>query len=184
MKKKKRQRIKEGAIVRIELSEDRLAFGRLFPGGRIGVYDYTSTIEKEYLSIEELIGFPIFLYCVVYDDVITRGMFDIIGFKELTQTEIDKMPPMFMQDIMNIDDCVIFDYNGNEKKVTPQECIGLERASVWEAHGLVKRIEDYYAGKKNFNVELNKPILSKEDPRYMAGPNLKWSFEEEKFYKT
>jgi hypothetical protein len=184
MEKKKRQRIKDGAVVKINLSENRLIFGRLIVG-RIGIYDFVVPQSEQLPEIEVIISKPTFLYCSVYNDVITKGVFEIIGFKELTKDEIDKIPAKFMQDLVNIDDCVIFWPDGRERRATPQECIDLERSSVWEAEGLVQRIEDHYAGKRNFHVELDKVILSKDDLRYMPPPQaLRWDFEKQEFYRT
>lgn len=184
MEKKKRQRIKDGAVVKITLSENRLIFGRLLVGG-IAIYDFVVPQSEKMPEIEVIINKPIFLYCSIYNDVITKGTFEIIGVKELTIDEINEIPAKFMQDLVDIDDCVIFWPDGREKKVTPQECIGLERSSVWDAEGLVGRIEDHYAGRRNFHVELDKVILSKDDPRYMPPPQaLRWDFEKQEFYRT
>jgi hypothetical protein len=184
MNPKKKQKINEGSIVKIELSLKRVSFGRLFPGGRVGVFDSIVPKDKPYPAIEKIIKLPIFLYCVIYDDVITRNKFEVIGFEELTHEDLNKIPPIFTQDTINLNDCIISYYTGEKKKATPHECVGLERSSVWEADGLIRRIEDHFEGRKFFYEELFKPILTKDDVRYMAGPNLKWSFEEEKFYKV
>jgi hypothetical protein len=114
--------------------------------------------------------------------VITKGIFEIIGFKQLEQKDIDIMPPHFTQDMVNIEDCAIYYEDGRECKATPQECIALEGPLTWEAGSLIDRIQDHYAGKKNPYVELHKVILSKDDPRYL-NPKVRWSFEEGKFYR-
>lgn len=180
-KKSKRQNIKEGAIVKIPLSEKRLIFGRLLPG-RIGIYDFIIKQDELLPAIDDIIKHNIFLYSMVYDSVIKNGIFEIIGFKELTEDEIKRIPPKFHQDLQNYRNCTIYWFNGGEKKATPEECIGLEPSIIWEAEGLIKRIEDHYLGKKNFNVEYHKVILSEDDPRYKAGPNARWDFEREEFY--
>ena len=92
------------------------------------------------------------------------------------------MPPHFNQDEVNIEECTIYYENGKEEKVTPQECIGLEGPTIWEAQGLIERIQDHYAGKKNPYVELSKVVLTKDDPRYL-NPKVRWNFSEEKFNK-
>ena len=116
--------------------------------------------------------------------MITKGLFEIIGFKELTEEEIENIPPKFTQDLVDINKCVIYYYDGREFKAKPEDCIGLESSSVWEAQGLVERIQDYYSGKRNYHVELMKPILSTNDPRYLPKPNeLRWNFEKQEFYK-
>jgi hypothetical protein len=173
---------KEGSIVKIEISGSRLVFGRLLPGYRIGIYDLITSEIDSLSSIESVIRAPIFLYCVIYKDVITKGVFQIIGFKELSAIDLEKIPPSFTQDLVNIDECVIFYYDGKEKKANPEDCINLERASIWEAKGLIQRIEDFYAGRRNPYLELDKVILSKNDPRYL-NPNVRWDFKEERFFR-
>ena len=80
---------------------------------------------------------------------------------------------------------MIFWLGGNQRKASPKECIGLEPSSVWEAQGLIQRIEDHYACRLNFHVELDKVILSKDDPRYLPPPQaLRWDFEKHVFYRT
>jgi hypothetical protein len=183
----KRQKYKAGAIVKIELTDKRLVFGRLLPGvmSMINVYDFIGEDDLEKITIEDLVKKPVLFCCGLYRTIITKGIFEIIGNKEFTESEIAGIPPLFKQDIVNIDDCLIFWPTGGERKARPEECIGLEQSSVWSEKGLIERIEDYYSGKKNFNVEHQKVILSKNDPRYMP-PNgmLRWDFEKREFYRT
>jgi len=184
MEKKKRQRIKDGAIVKIKLTDDRMVFARLMVG-KIAVYDFVAMQSNPIPETETIIGNPVIFYSSVYNDVITKGLFEIIGFKALTRDEIDQVPPVFTQDLVNIDDCTISYQDGRQLKGTPDDCIGLERLSVWEASAVTKRIEDHYGGKRNFYVELDKPILSKDDPRYLPPPKaLRWDFDKGEFYRT
>lgn len=184
MKKNKRQRIKGGAIIKINLSENKMVFGLLFPNADVGIYDFIVDCANGLPSINEIINKNIFLNIGLYNDVITKGDFEIIGYKELIKEDIEKVPPKFMQNLVNIHDCYIFWNDGSEKKVTPEECIGLERSAVWEAKAVVERIEDHYAGRNNFHVEHQKPILSEKDPRYLAPETLRWDFEKGQFYRT
>ena len=178
-----KNKIKEGSILQLELSNNEIVFGRVYPDFFIAVYDYKMAKNSNQIDIPMIIQQPILFYCCVYKDVIKKD-FIAIGYKDLSGAEIEAMPPQFMQDKIDINKCWIFDLDGKEKMATPSECLGLERSSVWEAEGLIKRIEDHYGGRKNFTVEFQKPILSKDDPRYLAGPNLMWSEKDEKFYRA
>lgn len=185
MEKKKKQQFKEGAIVKIGLSDDRIVFGRLLPGFHIGVYDCVFNKNYKFSFIEEVLNLKTLFYCVIYKNIIVNSFFEIIGFKELTSDELSAIPPSYNQDKVNITDCIIFYYDGRERKAIPQECVGLEKSSVWEAASLIERIEDLYAGKKNKYVELFKVILSKNDLRYLPPPQaLRWDFEKQEFYRT
>ncbi len=182
---KKRQRFKNGAIVNINLSSDRIAFGRLI-GTTIAIYDYIVAKTVIISSIEIIISKPILFYVSIYKDVILKGEFKILGVVALTDEDIVKTPPKFHQDIMDINDCTIFYPEDRlpERKATPQECLRLERSAVWDDYNIVDRIEDYYAGRKNVSVELFRPILSTNDIRYNSAGLIRWDFEKEEFYKV
>lgn len=49
-----RQRYKEGAIVKITLSNNKFAFGRLFQDQDIGIYDLIISLEDKTPSFKEL----------------------------------------------------------------------------------------------------------------------------------
>ncbi len=178
---KKRQRFKEGSIVKIKLSENRFVLGRLLPGFSVSIYDLIIKSDKDIPSVDDIIKNKVSFCVCIYKNIITKGIFEIVDFKELTPTEIDKIPPQFTQSLGYYQDCVIFYKDGREYKVKPEECIGLERSAVWDEHSLVDRIEDYYKKKKNFYVEYQKVILTADDPRYL-NPKVRWDFKEGKFY--
>ncbi|HEY4290606.1 MAG TPA: hypothetical protein VGN00_26075 [Puia sp.] len=180
MERRKRQKFKEGSIIKIELSESRLVLGRLLPGYHLCIYDGVFTGVANFPSNEAIISYDIFLYVRVFKDVITKGLFEIIGFYDLVQQDIDKIPPHFEQDMTDIENCVIYYEDGREIEAMPEECIGLEGPVIWEAASLIDRINDRFAGKKNAYEELFKVILSKNDPRYL-NPGVRWDFNKEKF---
>ena len=186
MAKSKRQQYKPGAVVEIKLTNGKIAFGRLLPGvaSTMAVYDFIIAQNEDY-SIGGILNKPVLFYCGFYRDIITKGIFKIIGVQEFMEREIEEMPfVFFMQDMVNIDDCVIYGVVKEERKVKPAECIGLERSSVWDEQGIIQRIEDHYAGRRNFHVELDRVILSKDDPRYLPPPKmLVWDFEKQVFYR-
>jgi hypothetical protein len=182
----KRQRYKAGAIAKIGLHNNRMAFGRLLPGvaSIICVYDFVVNENKQ-VSVDDILKNPVLFCCGLYRTIITKGTFEIIGIREFTENEIKNISPLFTQDIVNIKDCVIWWPTGEERKASPEECVGLERSAVWTEEGLIERIDDHYAGKRNFHVEDQKVILSEEDPRYLAPPGmLRWDFEKQVFYRT
>lgn len=184
----KKQKYKEGAIIKIDLEKIRkIGFGRLFNGFVIGVYNYTLNNDKPIPTIEKLTNNEFIFYETVYKKVIEKGDFEIIGYQQLTESEIESVPPKFTQDKVNINDCIIY-YTADrlpQKKVTPEECIGLEISSVSDSIHLVRRMEDYFSGKKNPSVELNKVILSTDDIRYLPPPmTLKWDYDKQEYYRT
>ncbi len=64
-----------------------------------------------------------------------------------------------MQDIGDFRRCTIFDTAGAERAAEPQECVGLERAVVWEKQAIEERLLDAFAGRPNADVERLKVRL-------------------------
>ena len=44
---------------------------------------------------------------------------------------------------------VDFDTAGMKKRVSPEECVGVERASVWDDHHIEERLLDHFMGRPN-----------------------------------
>jgi hypothetical protein len=179
--KKKRQRFKEGAFVAIQISGNRKVFARLLPAFELCVYDYLVTTKVDF-EISSVIDQPVLFYLGIYKTVVTSGYFEIVGYQGLSLEELKKIPPSFMQSEPKIEKCTLVYYDGRTENVPPSACIGLEKISAYNDLNVIRRIEDHYAGKKNIGVELHKVMLNREDPRYMNA-NVRWSFEEEKFYR-
>ena len=188
MEKKKRQHLKEGAIVKIELEKiNKTGFGRLFNGLVLGVYNYLIRPDDKLPTVSELSNQKIIFFVAIHKRVITSGDFPIIDYKPLQQVDIESVPPQFTQDKVNLEDCVIFYTEDRvpQRRATPEECIGLEISSVWDSVHVIKRMEDFYLNKRNYTAEMGKVILSKDDPRYLAPPGaLRWDFEKGEFYRT
>jgi len=49
--------------------------------------------------------------------------------------------------------CTLFDTAGNERAAEPQECMGLERAAVWEQSSVEQRLLDAFQGRPNADEE-------------------------------
>jgi Immunity protein 26 len=168
--KKVKQKFIVGSIFKIPLENQRFAYGRILDE-QIAVYDFINPINKDDPDLELITQQPVLFYVFIYHSVITEGYFEIIGFIKLTQEEIEKIPPYFNQDSININACVIFyqDARVPAYKANAQDCIGLENACLYDFKDIKKRIEDYYAGNKNNFVEYDKVILSTNDERYNDG---------------
>ena len=183
--KKRRQSYVAGAVIQINLRNEKAAYGRIL-GGIIAIYDFVSKKSEKTVPVKSIIDHPILFYCTIYESVVTKGIFEIIEQIDVSEEDIRHIPPGFTQDLANINDCVIFYHDDRipQFKATPQECIGLERSSVWDESNIIERIEDHFLGRKNFSYELFKPILSEDDIRFMSGPFLRWDFEAQTFYRV
>jgi len=56
---------------------------------------------------------------------------------------------MFDQDVADFRRCTIWDTLGNARAATPEECVGIERGSVWDTHGIEERLLDTFMGRPN-----------------------------------
>jgi hypothetical protein len=63
------------------------------------------------------------------------------------------VPEYFMHDLADPQKCRIIDIAGNMRRVTPEECVGLERAAVWDAEHVTARLRDHYSGRPNAYLE-------------------------------
>lgn len=140
----KRQRIKEGDVVAIPLSDGRFAFGREFEHG-LGIYDFISNTKDDFP-----IGINRFLFITgVYRDVLSSGIWP----KVTTDQRIEKNSPKkltgFTIDLIS-GSYEQYDYeSGKSKRASLEECVGLERVSAWDSDHIVKRIEDTIKKEKS-----------------------------------
>ncbi|MDA7964690.1 hypothetical protein [Ruegeria sp.] len=135
----KRQRWQVGALVEIPIGESCWAYGQL------GEEYFVAVLEgyfSERPTIENLIELPILFKSFVYRDVISRGYWLKVGRLE-PRSDVIKEDYRFKQDqisgalsLWHSD----FAEQGWERPALLSECLGLERAAVWEASYVEDRI--------------------------------------------
>jgi hypothetical protein len=84
---------------------------------------------------------------ILFITTITKGIWSIIG-KLPIEESLSKLPPRFIQYPIHPDKFRIKNYELNTQ--TPasfEECIGMERACVWEPHAIVERLNDYFENR-------------------------------------
>ena len=107
-------------------------------------FDYKS--NNKLLDFELLLNVPLLFVTAVYNDVVTKGIWEKVGKLEIRK-DLKILPQKFIQDAINKEKFEL--YNPNTGEITPttfDKIIGLERTAVWEAHAIVDRIRDYYNG--------------------------------------
>lgn len=67
------------------------------------------------------------------------------------------LPPMFRQDVVNPLKLQLV-FADRLEIATPAQCEGLERWAIWTAEGIERRLRDFYDGKENYYVGLDKEI--------------------------
>ena len=133
-----------GTFVRVPLEDGSFGYGRILSNPYVAFYNYKTMepsdnydlIDSQPLLFTQAVHLP--------DD----GRWTEIGWKAL-EGDVAKPVVQFMQDVMNFRKCTIFDSEGNRRQAEPEECVGLERASVWEAHHIEGRLLDTFQGRPN-----------------------------------
>lgn len=169
-----RQTNRVGNIFKIPLKEGYFAFGKILNKGQSCVYDLRLT-EEEYnmiTDLKEITNRVVLFHLAFFKDIITRGIYEVIGNEKVTQEEENRIPNKFSQDVFNLLDCSIF---SNEQpsiiKATPEECIDLERMVVYDYMTLIERIEHFYENKPYEEVEEWKVKIPPKG--YQAGEQFK-----------
>lgn len=148
----KRQRITEGAILEINIEKDYYVYAQILVKGLGGAFfDYRS--KQHLTALDELLKCEILFIVMVYNDVITQGKWIKVG-KLPIRKGLLVQPMKFIQDSTNPDKFELYNPNNGEiVNATKAECVGLERASVWEANHVEDRIRDHYLDVQNVWIE-------------------------------
>jgi len=133
-----------GTFVRIRLKDGSFGYGRLLEAPYVAFYDHR-TMEPN-SDLRTISSKPILFKQAVR----TSGLknWEVLG-KAALEGSVAEPVVAFTQDLADYRDCVIFDTAGNRREASPEECVGLERASVWEAHGIAERLLDTFMGRTN-----------------------------------
>jgi hypothetical protein len=147
----KRQQRTPGSIVRIDLGNGYYNYAQLLENG-VAFFDiYTKEVELSNLDL--LSTRPILFILEVYRDVISRGRWLKVG-KLPIREDLKVVPMQCIQDALNPKVFRLYNPNTEEMfSATREECEGLEKAAVWDAHHVEDRIRDHYNGVANVWIE-------------------------------
>lgn len=138
-----------GAIVKVPLNDGYHTYAWTLHEASFAFFDCRT--NEEIKDLGQIVSRPILFIIAVYKSAITKEKWKNIG-KVPLDDRFSKLPLKFMQDSHDHTRFSIYD-NGAIRPASREECIGLERAAVWEAEHVEERIEDYYAGRPNKWVE-------------------------------
>ena len=148
----KRQRITEGAILEIKIENEYYVYAQILKN-KLGYAFFDFRSNQRLVELDVLLKCKILFILMVYNDIITEGIWRKVGVLPIRQ-DLLVQPFKFIQDYDKPDNFELYNpNNGDIIKANKAECIGLERASVWEAKHVEDRIRDYYLGAKNIWVE-------------------------------
>jgi len=137
-----------GTFARIALADGSFAYARLLESPYAAFYNYRTTSPDS--DLDRIASNPILFRIAIRH--LALDAWDLIGRKALEE-QLTQPVVQFMQDIGNFQRCTIFDTAGHEKAAEPQECVGLERAAVWERNGVERRLLDAFLGQPNAETE-------------------------------
>ncbi|OJH42437.1 Imm26 family immunity protein [Cystobacter ferrugineus] len=126
-----------GAFVRMTLSDGSIGYGRLLESPYAAFYDYRTTGPDS--DLDRIASKPILFRIAIRH--LALDAWEFIGERALDE-HLTQPVVQFMQDLGDFRRCTIFDTAGDERDAEPQDCVGLERAAVWEKEGIEERLLD------------------------------------------
>ena len=148
-----KQKRKVGDFLRIPLPNGKWGYGRVLDNASYAIYDLVNDKTTE---ISEIIKQGVLFILAAYKDAVTSERWIVIGHSPLEQALI-RLPMKFIQDELNPEKFELYDPNtGKTTPAKKQDCIGLERAAVWEPFQVEERIVDHFSGKPNVWYEKMK----------------------------
>jgi hypothetical protein len=152
----KRQNAHGGDFLRIPLSNGTFAYGRVIDDTYAAFYDY-STSEPE-ADLDVIQSKPV-MFRIAVRRRPGKDKWEVIGRRDL-EAELARPVVQFTQDLANPAKCVIFDSAGYERAATPQECVGIEKAAVWDADNVERRLLAHVLGLPDDQSERLKVRLT------------------------
>jgi hypothetical protein len=142
---------KTGTFFKVPIDDVYHTYGRILDR-TYAFYDFKTDLDN--VEINEIEKAKILFNVFVHRSAINKGGWEIVGYKELS-SDLKEPVPFFIQTKGKPEVCYI-DINDDRKKVSPAECIGIERYAVWEHNHVQERLSDHYKGIPNKNTEISK----------------------------
>lgn len=133
-----------GTFIRIPLADGSFGYGRILSPPYVAFYDYRTTEPST--DCQVIAAQPLLFTQAVR--IRPGNGWTGIGWQPL-EGEVAKPVAFFMQDVMDPGKCTVFDTAGTSRPARPDECVGLERASMWDTHHIEGRLLDRFLGRPN-----------------------------------
>lgn len=134
-------RRKEGDILSI-IAEGEEYFGRVLEEPFVAFYEH----KAGDFTIDDVVERNIIFTIPVVNQAITRGRWSVIGRRPLSP-QLRAPIPTFRQDDKSGKLYILI--GNTEVPATPKECVGLERAAVWDPEHVEDRLRDARLGVEN-----------------------------------
>jgi hypothetical protein len=139
-----RSKNEAGTFLRIPLADGSFAYGRLLEAPYVAFYNHRTPDPSS--NLEEIASKPVLFKQAVRTSDLRKWA--PIGRADLTG-EVAKPVVRYTQNLLDFRKCTIYDSAGNERAATPEECVGLEQAAVWDAVHIEQRLLDTFMGRPN-----------------------------------
>ena len=133
-----------GTFLRIPLDDGSFGYGRVVNDHCMAFYHHRTTEPSSDLDVIESrpVIFKQSVRLFDTDSWVTLGVRPLQG-------EVAQPMVAFRQRLGDYRYCIIWDSTKGSRRATPEECIGLERASVWDAPHIQERLLDTFMGRPN-----------------------------------
>lgn len=149
---KVRGRGKVGDVVKIDLGNDTFGYGRILPEPLMAFYGLSSRQPKD---PTEVIESPVLFTVPVMNYAVKSEKWQIVGNFPLDEA-LKAKPKFFKQDRQTKQFYIYGDHG--DIPASREECVGLERAAVWDPEHIEDRLRDHFAGVPNKWFESLKPL--------------------------
>ena len=139
-----KHKYKTGTFVRLALADGTFGYGRLLESPYVAFYNYRTTNPDS--DLDEIASKPVLFKFAV--NLLALNAWELIGWRAVEE-HLTQPIVQFRQDIGDFRRCTIFDTAGNKRAAEPQDCVGLERAAVWEQDSVEERLLDTFLGRPN-----------------------------------
>jgi hypothetical protein len=139
-----KQESKTGTFVRLTLADGSFGYGRLLEPPHVAFYNHRTTDPDS--DLDRIASKPVLFKIAV--NLLALNEWDFIGWRAL-EDHLTQPLVQFRQDVGDFRRCIIFDTAGNKRAADPRECVGLERAAVWEKDAVEERLLDAFMGRPN-----------------------------------
>ena len=148
MARQKATLLPPGTFVRVPLADGTFGYGRALSDPYMAFYDLRTAEPAS--DLDRIERMPVLFKQAVR--LLDPDRWPGLGERPL-EGEVAEPVVRFVQDIGDYTMCTIFDSAGMERQATPEECVGLERAAVWDQHHIEQRLLDTFEGRPNAQEE-------------------------------
>ena len=144
----KRQRRTIGAIVQVPIGDGRNCYAQTLEEPEFAFFDICAGVTPDLRAIPQ---HPVLFRVWVMNHAVTSGRWLKLGVVPISE-DLARPVPRFTQDALNPWSFEIT-LGGERRSAAADECVGLERAAVWEPEHVEDRLRDHFDGRPNKWVE-------------------------------